>query len=497
MKQLSRTLVRFLASRRFFCILLIFFVCEALWIVFSAMYPMAFDEDFHLGVIRIYANQWSPILSHQPNGPAPYGALTIDPSYLYHYLMSFPYRAIAAFTDNQAIQVVCMRLINVAFFSGGIVLFRRVLLRAKTSPALTHTVLALFVLVPIVPQLAAHINYDNLLVLLVPLLCLLAMGTVDALKVRRVNVGYVLLFTVLALVTSLVKYAALPIVLGMFIYLVIKLHQAFRGHCAKLWTAVASGWQQLTRTSKVAAIGGLFIMLALFAQRYGLNLYRYHTLVPDCNAAVSVERCNAYGPFARNYRMHNENSYDFNRSLLGYTGTWLSGMWERLFFTVNGPVSSFATRLPLPTPSGAFIVISLLCFVLLLYYWRRVFKEHSFLVMFTGVTLIYCVVLWIDGYMQFLYTRQPVAINGRYLIPLLPLMGAVGGRALSVAFRSYASARAWLAALAIILFLYGGGAMTFILRSDHSWDWQNPIVFWANDTTRAILSPIIVEGKPY
>ena len=52
-----------------------------------------------------------------------------------------------------------------------------------------------------------------------------------------------------------------------------------------------------------------------------------------------------------------------------------------------------------------------------------------------------------------------------------------------------------LAAAAILLFLQGGGVMTFILRSDASWDWQNRAVIDANNAARKVLSPVVVEGR--
>src|SRR6187401_2990964 len=102
-----------LASSWFWRVILGFFVLEALWFVFSAAYPMAFDEDFHFGVTAIYSHQWLPFLDGQPPHASQFGSLATDPSYLFHYLMSFPLRFIALFTDNQAAQVIFLRVLNV------------------------------------------------------------------------------------------------------------------------------------------------------------------------------------------------------------------------------------------------------------------------------------------------------------------------------------------------------------------------------------------------
>src|SRR5688572_18300901 len=181
----SRKVVRVLASRWFFVAVLAFFVFEALWMVASAAYPMAFDEEVHFGVIQLFSEHWLPFMGSQPESADSFGAIIRDPSYLYHYLMSFPYRFLNVFTDNQTAIIIVLRLINVALFVWGLVLFRKVMLRAKASPALAHTALAIFMLIPIVPQLAAHINYDNLLMIMVAWMCLLVATILDALKARK------------------------------------------------------------------------------------------------------------------------------------------------------------------------------------------------------------------------------------------------------------------------------------------------------------------------
>src|SRR6185312_5810861 len=103
---LRRRILTIVSSPRFFWAIVLLLAFQASWIALSARYPMAFDEDFHFGVIRIYAHHLSPFLSGQPPGADAYGAVAHDPSYLYHYLMSFPYRLISLFTDNQTAQVI-------------------------------------------------------------------------------------------------------------------------------------------------------------------------------------------------------------------------------------------------------------------------------------------------------------------------------------------------------------------------------------------------------
>src|SRR5689334_14996904 len=113
MSDLRVKLEKILSSRRFYLVVIGFFALESVWVALSSRYPMAFDEDFHFGIIKIYAHHWLPFLSGQPASANAYGALAADPSYMYHFLMSFPYRIAAFFTDSQAAQVIILRFLNI------------------------------------------------------------------------------------------------------------------------------------------------------------------------------------------------------------------------------------------------------------------------------------------------------------------------------------------------------------------------------------------------
>ncbi len=58
----SKRLISLLGSTQFFWAIVALFVVQALWIALSSHYPMAFDEDFHLGIIRLYAHHLSTLL---------------------------------------------------------------------------------------------------------------------------------------------------------------------------------------------------------------------------------------------------------------------------------------------------------------------------------------------------------------------------------------------------------------------------------------------------
>jgi len=495
MKRITRIIAAILGSRRFTIGTLCFFIFEGVWVACSAVYPMAFDEDFHFGLIKMYSHYWLPFLSTQPPNTSQFGAVTRDPSYLYHYLMSFPYRFIELFTHDQTIQVILLRFINIGLFGLGIVLGYKVMRRAGATRVLANTGLALFVLIPIVPLLAAQINYDNMVMPLVAWTCLMILRVDEQLRKRVIDLKLWAILAADCLLSSLVKYAFLPVAFAVFVFVVARVWIAFHGHRHQLGTAFAQAYRTLSKKTVATLIVLLLISGGMFFQRYGLNVISYHTPLPGCNVVLNTDECMSYGPWARNY-MDAQTKGAVNRNPVAYSWTWLEGMHYRLFFMVNGPASGFENYAPVPLPSATAVVLVIAGVVALGLAWRRVFSGQNryFLLFLFLMASLYCLALWVDNYDDFLSTGQPVAINGRYLlVVLLPLI-AVFGRALMAIIGRWRGLCTWAAAFAIILFLQGGGVMSFILRSDPQWDWPASPVVHANNAARKILAPPIVEG---
>jgi hypothetical protein len=240
----------------------------------------------------------------------------------------------------------------------------------------------------------------------------------------------------------------------------------------------------------------LVVTLGLFLQRYGVNTVRYHNPVPECDSVLSQQECRAYGPWVRNHDLAKTKG-DVDANPLAYTWQWLQSLHYRMFFAVNGPVDSHRNYPPLPLPSATAIVIAITGMGAVVFYWRQTFARRPLLVFLLLAGIVYCSLLWFDDYTQYLETGQPVAINGRYLLPILLLWAPVIGFALRAALSGYARLKILFAAAVLLLFLQGGGVLTFILRSDEMWYWQNKTVIHINNGARQVLAPFIIEGSKY
>jgi len=497
MKPFAKKVLAMLGSRPFFIAVLVFFVVESLWVAFSAVYPMAFDEDFHFGLIGIYTHHWLPFLSSQPAGADAYGAVARDPSYLYHYLASFPDRLLGLFTANQAAHVIFLRVINIGLFTWALVLSRTILQRAGMSPAFRNTALSVFVLIPIVPLLAAQVSYDPLFFLLVAWSCLLVSQTVERLRARSLDMHTLATLASVCLAASLVKYAFLPVFAAIVLFIALATWYAFRGRGKDFWPAIGSGLAVIGLRAKVGLAIALGLSLGLFVQRYGVNMVLYHSPLSDCSQVLSVDRCKAYGPWARNYNMSQQKLPQATAGPLAYTWHWLQAVHYRLFFTINGPDGGYTNYPPLPLPAATVVAIGFMSIIAVALYWRRTFHRSPYVVFLLFVSVAYCLVLWLNNYVDYQQTGEPVAINGRYLIPILLPLAAVAGRALSMVFKPWPYAKTVIAGLVILLFLQGGGVLSFILRSDSGWHWSSNVVVKANAAARNVLDPFIISGNKY
>lgn len=489
-----------LNSRRFFWVVVIFFVFESAWIALSAVYPMAFDENFHFGLIKVYSHYWLPFLSSQPPDANVYGVVPRDPSYLYHYAMSFPYRLIALFAHSQTIQVILLRFVNIALFASGIILFRRVLSKVGMSLKFINLTLALFVLLPVIPLVAGQVNYDNMLFPLVAWACLLTLTIADELKAGRPSIRSILTLIILCMFASLVKYEFLPVFAGIVLFLLYVLNRGQATKLRTLFPKLRDSWYKQSRLTQILLVGLLIISLGLFIQRDGVNLVEYHTFTPNCSKILSVKACSEYSPWAYNYRDHKivekhkaAGTMKYENPV-SYTGWWVYWLWYRSFFAVDGP-KKFTNYPPLPLPAAMAALIGIGGITALGVCWRYVFRKNLYMQFFMIVTVIYLIALWTEGYVTYRYTGVFEIMNSRYLLPVFLLLAALMGKAMYGVFRKVPVLKVSLAALALIFFLEGGGFMTFIVRSNEQWDWPNSTVRTVNNTARKALHPVLIEGK--
>ncbi|RTK93913.1 hypothetical protein EKI60_04995 [Candidatus Saccharibacteria bacterium] len=496
----SSFVYRVLGTMQFFWASLVIFVCNAAWIAISGLYPMAHDEQFHLGIIRLYTERLSPFWSSMPAGEATYGAVTRDPSYLYHYFLSFPFRLLDNIVQSEVGQVIVLRFVSIAFVVSAIWIIRKVLQRAGFSKQLTHLSLFIFAITPLVSFFAAQVNYDTLLFLMLALALLYGQKVLERLRTsQKLDTKEVSILFIILAFGSLVKYAYLPIaiaVVGVIGWRVYRLNLKL----PRLWQSLVSSFKKLSTQAAFALLALVVLFFGLAVERYGVNTIKYKTPTPECNQVLSVEACMAYSPWRRNYLT--KQSYQQGRLETTYTSQnfpryvttiWLSKTTEQLFFSISGMSNSYKIARPYRAPRIASVTLMLVGFGLFLWHFKRIRSDYH-LDFLLAVPLVYLGALLSQNYLDFLNIGYPYAIQGRYLIPILPIVYVLVGQSFASSLRKYPGIKASLAVLAILLFTtQGGGAATFISRSNTEWWWPNQKIIRMNQAAKRLIDPIIIS----
>ncbi|GAC1388136.1 MAG: hypothetical protein NVS1B7_7430 [Candidatus Saccharimonadales bacterium] len=387
-----------------------------------------------------------------------------------------------------------MRFINICFFAVGIVLFRLLLRRSTISPRLIHLALLIFILTPLTPLVAAQINYDNLLLPLVALTMILTIDITRLFKRQEFSWARMTVLMSICLLASLVKYAFLPIFLAIFIYVTWQLVHWYKQNHSDFIVAVRAAYRRLPVITLIGMVGLLSITGGLFYQRYGINTVRYHTPIPDCSQVLSVQQCKTYGPWNRNFDIRSGKQAKIDKNPFHFTNIWLHQMMYNLSFALNGSASGYSVGKPLPLPNLMIIGFGSVGIVIAVLFSRHLYREE---VLRFGLMLgfAYVVTLWLQNFTDYLDVGLPVAIQGRYLLPILIISYTAIVVSITHLLRNKQALKFATAGIVIGCLALGGGALTYILRSDPSWYWPNQNVVSANKGVRGFLRPIIPGAR--
>lgn len=492
--------MRILRSSRFFYASLVVFVAQAGWVALSGLYPMAYDEATHFSVIKLYAlySRWSPFWASQPPGTQILGPLPHDTSFLYRFLLSFPYRIMDHFGASQMTQILVFRGISIALFVVGLILFRKLLLKVGASKAMANVVMAVVMLTPVVVLLAAQINYDNLLFPLVAITGLLLVRFVEKAKQGISDAQTVLALMVVGLLASLVTYAFLPILLVAALWVLGYMVQQVRhSGFAAMWQGYWRSFRHIAAWRQGLLLVGVVVSLGLFGLSYGVNLWQFKEPVPSCNQVLSKADCSFYGPWRRDNLAHADlltgKLVPAYRDPLNYTiRDWSWGMGFQFMSTLNGESSQFTIGQPLPLARGLEWVVGVIGVALVLR-WQKYLRRNWSLVVLVSLMLGYVAALWFQEYTAFLYAGFPAAVQARYLVMILPIFYLLLALAYGRTLRAKPELKVVLVWLVLAILLFeGGGALPFIMRSDTSWYWPNHLVQSANHMAQKALHWLVI-----
>ncbi len=496
-KKIINWVYEFSSRDKFFNLIVIFFTINVFWGAFSFIYPMVFDEYVHFGMTKLYSQQWSPFIWEQPPEASLFGDITRDPSYLYSYLLSFSFRLIHIFVKSEIGLIILLRLLNASIVVFAIFLYRKLFLSWGISNRSINFVTLAFASTMIVPLIASHINYDNLMFLMTAVFLILGtkiLSSKDKLFTR------IILFISIGFLTTIVKHNFLPI----FIVTVIYVGSiAWLNNRRCLTKYLKSVWQDRPNSLFVVFLATLIIIsFGLFIERHGQNLVRYKTVAPTCDRIQPEYICKDFGPWYRNQNnLLNKPSDALYGNPFSFTQHWVSKIMRGFFAPFShtptqvvsehepfGPI----VRKPISPPQiiFAYSVLFIGMISVLINFkqlWAKPYIRLSLLII-----SIYMIVLWLFNFQLYQKLGAAQAIQARYTYPILLLIFVVFLEGFKNIIQS-ARQRKFLITIFLVFFVWGGGITGYLIRADDTWYWQNHTVISVNRVTQEILKKIVIH----
>lgn len=463
------------AHRVFFVFIVGAFALQASLIAVSSARTM-YDESYHVSAIEMYSRYWLPFVD-QTVADGPLGDAERYGSYLYHYLMSFPWRVAEAVGLSEWHRVVLLRLITVGIVCVALVAWRWLFRELGASRALANFVTAAVSLMPLIVFLAAFVNYDNLLFLAVPLFL------ATALRLYRMPVlgpREWLLFLLVTGLACVTKYSFLPMVPAVAIILLVKQVHAARSE------GLSASWRRLRDFLWPAVIGrrvqhGLLLALvvlaiALVCERYVGNLIIYGTPSPDCIAVHDYSICEMHAPWRRNQAL--DESFPDVALSMGGALAYLSFLWTPLMlknFTWYG-VASNGDIMQSHGPNVTGTIVALAAVFLLtvvLLSWPVLRRISGFWILVVPAAS-YVLALFYLNYSEYSAFGVPVAVQGRYLLILLPVLLCLAAIGVSRMLGGLAPALrggvgVFLVGVSLLIATQGGGVSSYLWSVDEQW----------------------------
>jgi len=482
----SSLIIKALASKQALFVIIVFFILQSAWIAVSFQYPMVFDESFHVPVIQLYSHQYSPLIQNQPIEYDRLGDLSHGASTTYHYLMSFPYRLSGLFTDSVGARVVLLRLINILFVAAGILFFAKLFRSINIRQQYINIGLGIFTLIPLVPLISAHVNYDNLLFLIVSLYLLTMIKVIQSLSIQWHNFASMILLGVFA---SLVKFSFLPLfVLTLAYVLVMKLRQ----HKNKFFPKLVFSLRKAPKKSLVFALVGFILVGGLFSATYLRNFAEFGSPVPSCTKTIGVQRCSSNPIYKRGQIASQTKDQRKPLSLSEASNAWVVRILASSTSTTGRYHLTIERKDPLPIMRAVVFFGAILSFCFLLYAWRMMPKSQSlYFLIFTAVAQI--LLLFIFNMSTYYRVHEFYAVQPRYLLLVAPIILILTTMAVGYSLKSR-NIKLVILGISIILFTQGGGVLTHIVRSEPNWYWQNNVILNTNNVLQNISKPLIREN---
>jgi hypothetical protein len=412
----------FLQSRKFLYIIIAFFAAQAIFFAAAINYKVPSDEEYHYTFINYYAQRpisAGPIIANQ-NELFNLGDIQRTPSYLYHYVMSFYLRIVQLFTSSIETQVFMLRLLNVSFGVIALLLLVRLARKIGVSDLTTNLTIAWLSMTGMFIWVFAGISYDNLALTIFFLFLIQLVNLKEHLKVQA------LIRAMLSgVILVLVKETFLPVViLGFLLLFGYRIGRTgIKNNLNELSGSFRDTWRSKSRPLLMVLCVITIIASGLFVERYAVNYARYKKFTPTCDQVHTVDECMQQGIYRRNTGQKREfeqrkKEQDVRLdSLPVYSAKWAGYIYQRTYFyrgMQTIPANQKASRVAIVTAAFAGLLLFFGAWNM-----RRLNTTQLGLAI---LTVIYILMVLLYNFNAYRFYGYPFAIQGRYLLPILPFI---------------------------------------------------------------------------
>lgn len=400
----------FIASKKFFYILMSFITLSCVFFAASITYQIPSDEFYHLEFTSFYADQppiHSPFIANQGLDNFELRDITRTPSYLYHYILSFPFWVAREFTSSLFAQVFVLRILTVMIGIASLLVVRRILRQVGATAFVQNMMLGMLGLTGMLLWVFASINYDVPAIALY-LLCVSA--ALSILQGKGVTTKRLVMFVTLAMLCALTKVTFIP-----FLAILVIATTILKRHDLRLVQNLT-----LKRWKHIALLILFLITSFLFIERIGGNIIRYHQIEVSCDKIHTYQQCMQDDVFSRNenqlklYKTQEASGQGVSYQPYQFTQSWLRMMYERLHFYYGHQQMTAG-----PGAKAFAVIIGGIMVAMAVAFWRRI-AETSGERLLLIITASYALVMYIFNLQTYLKFGQPYAFQGRYLLPVIP-----------------------------------------------------------------------------
>lgn len=488
-KKILKALKSLVGSDKFLWASIIFFALESVWVAISFKFPMVFDERYHVGVIDYFTHHLLSTNLTQDRSYDMYGNIAFSNASLYHYAMSFPYRFIVHFSHSFEVQIIFLRLINIAMAASGLLLFSKLFIRIGVSKSITNLVILFFSIVPLFIFVSATISYDNMLF---PISAYFFLVGVNIVKANEIQTGEYVKFVTVGLLGVLVKFTFMPILIVGLLYVAVL---GYRMHGRKLISTLTRYPRSASMKTADGAIIVVFVLFSvLFVARYAYPVLRYHTPLPDCSVILTHDRCETNGVYYAVELAKDSKNQRTAKSIEDYLGFWIGSMTSQFEISASPVGSKIEIGRLLPI---IYMTLSLGTFtglVILLYMWRSLKKSQSWYFLIT-LSLALVISLFMFNASAYYSANTDLNTQTRYLLSVMPIFMVMAAVALNTLIGKRPALKLAVIGFLCLLCTQGAGDIKHILVSSDSWYWDNnTFVQKANSDVRSILKPLVKEN---